>query len=238
MKRKRYIFFFLTLLIFTKTAYANNSYIILNNNSIEDIEKKLQTNDNITINLNINKDELIAKRKILDLIKDTNKTITYNVLNNSELIYSYKFNGKNFNKSYNDINLEVKFSIEQINSINEIFNTNSKIIVNTQYKGNYPTGTILSIKNTKNLKKTNLYIIDNKNNIKKLNNEITNTNNFINIDIKKGDTYIVTNKELVKMDTIKIYIGITILLLLEIIILFIISFLKQDIDLPKLKKSL
>lgn len=231
MKIIKYIFFSLFLL--TLNVYANNSYIVLNNQNISEIEELLNKNNKITINLNYN-EKLVAKRKVLDLIKGKDKIITYNILNNNEVIYSYIFNGNYFNDSYNDIDLKITNTSLNDKIINEIFN--KKIIINTNYKGYYPKGTILSIKNIININKVNLYNINN-NKINILKNTILKKDNFINFDITKGDTYIITNKTLVNIGTIKVYLTVLIVLFIEIIVfLLIVCFKNREIDFPKLKR--
>ena len=127
-------------------VYANN---IVYDQDIELIKEKLDNNNIVYIELN-NNDKLIAKRKALDSIKNKDKILIYNIKDNkNNILYTYKFNGKYFNKSYNDIDLNINFNTTQI--IDNIFKTNKKIIINTNYKGNYPTGTILSISNNKKL---------------------------------------------------------------------------------------
>lgn len=230
MRYLKYIFFSLILLFISNNVYANNSYIIVNND-IEEIKEALKTNNNITINLDYDNDELIAKRVVLDLIKGLDKSLVYNILDNNEIIYSYNFNGKYFNKSYNDIDLNVSYSSDKDDYINEYFDINKRIIINTEYSGNYPKGTVLSIKNSIDLKKIYLYKLDDK----KFNRmNCVNNNNFLNIEISEGNIYVLSSIELVSMDTIKIYLLIIILLIIELII-FIIIILKKNIDLPKLK---
>lgn len=234
MKLLKHLIFLLIFLLNIKNVNAE-SYILINNNTYENIEENLKENKSITINLDYKSDELIVKRKVLDLIKNKNKTITYNILNNDEIIYSYIFNGKYFNKSYNDINLKILFSSNKDNYINEIFNDKNKIIFNTVYDGLYPEGTILSIKNITKLKKQNLYSIDEDNNIHKINSSnIIKNNNFIDININKGDTYIITNKTLINFQTIKMYLSINIIFIIEIVIFMFIAFYKR-IEIPKLK---
>ena len=156
MKKIKYIFFFLILFLIYNNVYANN-YIILNNQDINEVKEFLETNDDIIINIDYNnKEELIAKRKVLDLIKDKNKTITYNIINNNKMLYSFKFNG-NFNKSYNDINLLINFNTNN-KIINDTFN--NKIVFTTEYKGYYPNNTLLIINNSINInisKDSNIY---------------------------------------------------------------------------------
>ena len=233
MKKIKYIFFFLILFLIYNNVYANN-YIILNNQDINEVKEFLETNDDIIINIDYNnKEELIAKRKVLDLIKDNKKTITYNIINNNKMLYSFKFNG-NFNKSYNDINLLINFNTNN-KIINDTFN--NKIVFTTEYKGYYPNNTLLIINNSINIKNTYIYNIkDNK--INKLKNKITKKNNLININIFKGDTYIISNKNILKKETIKTYISLLIILGIELLI-FILVILKQEkIELPKLKNKL
>ena len=232
MKRFKYIFFFISMLLLFQNSVNANSYVVLNKQDINEVKNVLEKKDNVIINLNYN-ENLIAKRKVLDLIKNNNKSITYNILYNEEILYSYIFNG-NFKKSYNDIDLKIYFKSDKDKYINEIFNTNRKIIVNTSYKGYYPTNTILHIENNRNINKLNLYNMRN-NEFIEMNNMIKEDNNFINININKGDIYIISNKKIVHNDVIKLYLSLLIIFSIELFIFIIVIYLNNRIELPKKK---
>ena len=71
--------------------------------------------------------------------------------------------------------------------------------------------------------------------INNLNIKKTLKNKFININISKGDTYIISNKEIVDKKVIKTYLSILIIFIIEIIIFFIVCVKKEAIEIPKLK---
>ena len=227
MKKLKYIFFSLILILcINNNVYANNT---IQSNNLDEIKTILNTHDSVNINLNYN-DETIAKRKTLDLIKGKEKTIRYNIINNNEIIYSYIFNGKYFNKSYNDIDLKLEYTSNYDIYINEYFDK-KRIIINTKYTGYFPKGTVLSIKNSNRYK--NIYLYDINNYIKQIEN-ISNTKDFIEINVNKGNIYIITNKKLINNNIIKIYIVIIIIFIIELIFLILII-IKKNIELPKLK---
>ena len=208
---RRILYIFLLIFLFDCDVYANN------------IEDMLKVSNDIVINLDY-QDNLIVKRHDLDLIKSSGKSITYNIIENNIVLYTFIFNGNYFDESYNDINLKIDFNSNKDNYINEYFN--KKIIINTLYEGYYPKGTILSVNNDINIKNINIYKL-NDDKFKKI-NILNNKENFIDINIKKGGIYIISNKELISMEVIKLYLIILFVLIIEIL-LFVVLIYKNKI---------
>ena len=215
----------ITLIFCNNNNVYANSYKLINKNNYEIIKESLKNNNSISINLEYNSEDLIVKRQVLDLIKNKTKSITYNIYDDNQIIYSFTFYGKNINTSYNDINLKIYFTTNKDNELNKIFK--EKLVFETEYKGYFPKDTILSIKNNNKIKKVNIYTLDNKSDLYII-KTYNNNNNFIDINIEKGDIYIITNKSIVNFDIIKMYISIIIIISIEILIIFLIYHLKKD----------
>lgn len=212
---------------------------ILNTNALtkEEVEKMFENKNEVNIYLNLDKDDLIIKSEILDIIKNKDRTLTFNILKDNINIYSYKFNGNKINDSYNNINLKLNLENDKDQIINKNINDIKLIYFDSIYKGYYPNGTILKIKNfTNNNYNIKLYVL-NENKLKIVKNNIKLKDNYYEFNIEKGNTYILSNKNTNSNINILITIILRIVIIVELVIIYTILKNKNYIELPKLKNS-
>jgi len=203
-------------------------------NSVEDISNAFKSNESLTVNLNSENDELIVSKSVLDIIKNTDKQITYNIKEENEILYYYEFNGEKFTETFNDINLKINF-INEDKNVDNILNDDKKIEFENEHKSYFPSGTQLNIKNIKNIKNIDneikLYKVNMENNLELINNKVKkNDNNYFSFEIEKGAKYILSNKNIgsKKIYSLLIIISISILIEATICGILIIKKVKTD----------
>lgn len=240
------------LIVVTDKDGENSTYkIIVNrvvkvdnkiNNNIEEATNAFKSNKDLIINLIKNKDELIVKKDMLDLIKGNKRTLTYNILDGNNIMYSYIFDGSKFNDVYNDIDLSIDFNINKKDIINKILNDKKAIGFKTKYDGYYPNGTILKIKNINKYhqeSRMRLYKLNEEDNLELLNNNIKIKDTFMSFNIEKGSLFVLSNKNTKSKNTSIIIIISTIVILLEILIIGYIFYRRsKQTELPKLNTYL
>lgn len=214
-------------------------------NNIDEINNAYKSNKELIVNLNSESDELIVSSPIIDTIKNTDRKITYNILKDEDILYYYEFNGKKFTESYNDINLKVNF-INKDEKIDEQLKDEKKITFENEYKGYFPTGTTLNIKNTTKIPSNNntrLYKVNIENNLELISNKVNRVdNNFLSFEIEKGSKYILSNKRINSKSSSLLFIIISIIIFIEIIVVGLLLLKKikgnkivEKIELPQLK---
>ncbi|MBQ3021299.1 MAG: hypothetical protein IJD92_03650 [Bacilli bacterium] len=198
---------------------------------------RVNASNNEVINLDYFNDELIASRKELDSIKGNNETLTYNVFNNGEIIYSFIFNGNYYKDSYNSIDLKIN-EVNISNDILEKFNDKKLIKFKTNYEGYYPEGTILKIRNNNNFNiNKKLYLTNFKNNNLQNTKEVYIENDFINIDINNGSTYILSYNKIVSSNTLILFYIILSILIIEVLIIMFITIRNNKKQIAKKQTS-
>lgn len=212
------------------------------NNSVEEADNAFKSNKDLIINLTKNKDELIVKKEMLDLIKGNKRTLTYNILDGNNIMYSYIFDGSKFNEVYNDIDLSINFSINKKNVIDKLLNDKKVISFKTNYTGYYPNDTILKIKNINKYhqeSRMRLYKLNDEDNLELLNSNVRIKDTFMSFNIEKGSTLVLSNKNTKSKNTSIVIIVSTIVILLEILVIGYIFYRRsKQTELPKLKTYL
>lgn len=212
------------------------------NNSVEEADNAFKSNKDLIINLTKNKDELIVKKEMLDLIKGNKRTLTYNILDGNNIMYSYIFDGSKFNEVYNDIDLSIDFNINKKDVIDKILNDKKVISFKTNYTGYYPNGTILKIKNINKYhqeSRMRLYKLNDENNLELLNSNVKIKDTFMSFNIEKGSVLVLSNKNTKSKNTSIVIIVSTIVILLEISVIGYIFYRRsKQTELPKLKTYL
>lgn len=212
------------------------------NNSVEEADNAFKSNKDLIINLTKNKDELIVKKEMLDLIKGNKRTLTYNILDGNNIMYSYIFDGSKFNEVYNDINLNINFSINKKNVIDKLLNDKKVISFKTNYTGYYPNGTILKIKNINKYhqeSRMRLYKLNDEDNLELLNSNVKIKDTFMSFNIEKGSTLVLSNKNTKSKNTSIVIIISTVVILVEILVIGYIFYRRsKQTELPKLKTYL
>lgn len=212
------------------------------NNNIDEMTNAYKSNNDLIVNLDKSKDELVVKREMLDLIKGNKRTITYNVLEDGNVIYSFIFDGKEFTDSYNDIDLTLDFNNTKSDIIEKSLSDKKLIYFNSKYIGFYPTGTKLKIKNITDYHqetRMRLYKLNSENSLELIKSNIKIDDKFMEFDIEKGATYILSSKNTNSKNTNIIIVVASIIIFLEIIIVgFLIMRRKKQVELPKLNAYL
>ena len=209
------------------------------NNNIEDMIEAFKSNKELIVNLNNDSNKVVTK-DMLDLIKGKKRTITYNILDNNDIIYSYIFNGSKFNNSYNDINLSISFNEVNDDILNKI-NDKKSIYFSTDYKEYYPMGTLLKIKNINeynNASFLRLYNVKD-NNLELIKNNIKINNRLIEFDITNGGDYLLSikNTKSRKIDIILI-ISSSVILIGLLILGYLLLRRRKQIKVPELNDYL
>lgn len=173
----------------------------------------------VNLYLDENTDDLIIDSEIFDIIKNKERVLIVNIVNNN-ITYSYIFNGKEFNDSYNDINLKILFG-NKSKIINKNIKDNKLILFENVYKGYFPNGTILKINTPVNNKNTKLYELI-KNDIFLINDKLKYSDNYYFINLKKGSNYIITNKNTNIYNNFLMLIAVSFIIILEFVSIFLI----------------
>lgn len=160
------------------------------NNDINEIKKALEDYKEIVIDLDINTNELIAYKNILEEIYKKDKTITYNIYDKNKLLYSYVFNGIDMDYILDNINLQINYDIDN-KDINKEY-AKKGLLFQTLYKSYYPNNTILKIYNVKG-NNINLYKINSEGSTELIKSNIKITDETVAITLEKGDMYLLSN---------------------------------------------
>lgn len=160
------------------------------NNDINEIKKALEDYKEIVIDLDINTNELIAYKNILEEIYKKYKTITYNIYDKNKLLYSYVFNGIDMDYILDNINLQINYDIDN-KDINKEY-AKKGLLFQTLYKSYYPNNTILKIYNVKG-NNINLYKINSEGSTELIKSNIKITDETVAITLEKGDMYLLSN---------------------------------------------
>lgn len=214
-----------------KVVRKNN---IVSNNK-DEIIKAFESNEEVVINLKTT-DNQIIDNDIVNIIKANDKKITYNIYKDNEILYFYEFNGDKIETDiYNDINLKINFN-DKDNIIDNQIKDNKKIIFENEYKGYFPTGTKLNIKNIneKKEKSINLYKININNNLDLINSNVPKlNNNYFSFEIEKGSKYVLSSKKINENNFKSMIIISTLIIVIEIAIigfLLLKVFIKKNND--------
>lgn len=227
------------LITVTNPASETTTYTIIVNrvekasnvveNNIDQIINAYKSNKELTVNLNSDNDELVVSKSIMDIIKNTDKKIKYNIIKEKNVLYYYEFNGERFTETYNDINLELNF-ISEDKKIEEKISDNKKLVFENVHKGYFPEGTTLNIKNNNqisNNKNINLYKSNIESNLELISNKVNITeNNYLSFEIEKGGKYVISNKDINSKSYNAINIITSIIIFIEIIIITLLIFKK------------
>lgn len=181
-------------------------------NEIESVKKSLSKYEEVIIELD-EEDKLIAYKNILDLIKGENKKIIYNIYNNSNLLYTYIFDGN-----------KIKYVLDNIDLKIEISNLEKELKLNMNYKSYLPEGTILKIYNIKLNDKVNLYRYNLDNNLELVKKDI-NVKKELELEVERGDNYLLRKDDSKTNDFSNnnyLYIIISILIIVIIILVYIV----------------
>lgn len=207
-------------------------------NNIDEITNAFKSNKELIINLDMNKDELVVKKEILDIIKAQDRKLTYNIQNNKDTIYTYIFDGSKFNDFYNDIDLTLNLTNNKKDIIKESLKDEKMIYFENKYTNFFPTGTKLRIKNTTGYHqetRVRLYKLNSENTLELIKNNIKISNKFMEFDIEKGAIYLLSNKTTKSTNTSIILIIISIVIVLELLVIgYLILRKKKQIKIPKL----
>ena len=208
------------------------------NNDLNEITEAFKSNKELIINLDIG-DEAKIQKEIIDLIKGKNRKLTYNINQDNETLYSYIFDGSKFNDFNSDIDLKVAINIIDDNIKSNI--KDKKLIYFTNnYKNSFPTGTLFKIKNLNsyhNETRVRLYKVKNDYKLDLLKSNIKIKDNYIEFELKKGDSYILSNKLSKEKKKIVTTIIIIIIIILELIIMYyLILIRKEQINVPEIKE--
>ena len=211
------------------------------NNNIEEITNAFKSNKELIINLDI-KDDLKVTREILDIIKGQNRKLIYNIQNNNDTLYTYIFDGNKFNDSYNNIDLTLNLENTKKEEIDKSLKDKKMIYFENKYTGFYPTGTILKIKNSTGYHqetKMRLYKLNAEDTLELIKNNIKIKDKFMEFEIEKGATYILSSKNTNSKNTNIVLIIISIIIFIEILVVgYLIFRKKKQIKLPKLNSYL
>lgn len=212
------------------------------NNNVDEIANAFKSNKELIINLDLTKDKLTITREILDIIKSQDRKLTYNIQNNGDTLYSYIFDGNKFNDSYNDIDLTLNLTNTKEDIINESLKDKKMIYFENKYTGFFPTGTKLKIKNSTGYHqetRMRLYKLNAENTLELIQNNIKISDKYMEFDIEKGATYILSNKNTNSTNTNIILIIISIIIILELIVVaYLIIRKRKQIELPKINAYL
>lgn len=171
------------------TVYKKGEVEILNTE--ESILNALKIQNLIKVKVDIN-DSKIITTNILNELKQSKKTIIYEVYQNNQIIYSFKLNGNNVENT-NQFSYNIKFSSNYNNSISEQLKNNEYKIINFDYRGSLPKDTEIVLYNL-NIDGKKLYLYDyneNKDEIEYI-HEIEKDNNIV-LKVDKTSEYIVSN---------------------------------------------
>ena len=205
------------------------------NNNYDEIKEAFKSNKELIINLD-KSDNLIVTKDVINLILNRNRKLIYNILDGKDILYTYIFDGNKIDDYDNNLDLSIKF-----NKSNEIINSNindSKLIyfINN-YNGYFPKGTILKIKNINEYhseSRLSLYKLNNTD-LELVDSRIRIKDNFIEINIDKGDNYVISNSML-KSNILTLVIYVIILFGILIIVYIIYKMFKKNkqVKVPKL----
>lgn len=195
------------------------------NNNYDEIKEAFKSNKELIINLDKN-DNLIVTKDVINLIHNMNRKLIYNVLDGEDILYTYEFDGNKIDNYDYDLDLTIIF-----NNSNEIINSkinDSKLIYFINNYNNYfPKGTILKIRNINGYhSESRLRLYKFENNNLELVDRIKIKNDFIEINIDKGDNYVISNN-MIKSDILTLVIYVIILFGILIIIYIIYKILKK-----------
>ena len=201
------------------------------NNNIDEIKEAIKSNNDLIVNLD-KSDNLIVTKDILNTINK--KTITYNILDNNKIIYSYIFDGNKFNTFNNDIDLTINFN--ETNS-NKKANINDKKLIyfNTLYNGTYPDNTILKIYNKNSYHKEsrlNLYK-ENDNSLELISKDNRINDELITFNIKDSGYYVISSKNTKLTVLYNVLIAtISIIIIILILICYTLIRKRKQVSLP------
>ena len=208
------------------------------NNNIEEINNAFKSNKELIINLEQNKDELKVTREILDTIKGQDRKITYNIKNKNETVYSYTFDGNKFSDSYNDIDLTINTKNTKKEEIIKSLKDEKMIYVENKYKGFFPTGTKIKIKNITGYHqetRMRLYRLNIEETLELIKKDIKIKDKYMEIELEKGGTYVLSNNSTSSQNTNKGLIVISVIIFIEILVVaFLIFRKKNEVEIPKL----
>ena len=207
-------------------------------NNIDDITNAFKSNKELIINLDKEKDELKVSREILDIIKGHDRKLIYNIQNNNDTLYTYIFDGNKFSDSYNNIDLTLNLENTKEEKINKSLKDKKMIYFENKYTGFYPTGTKLKIKNITGYHqetRMRLYKLNAEDTLELIKNNIKISDKFMEFEIEKGATYILSSKNTNSKNTNIILIIISIVIFIEILIVgYLILRKKKQVEIPKL----
>lgn len=200
-----------------KVLKKNN---IVSNNK-DEIIKAFETNDEVVVNLKTTDNQIVDK-DIINIVKSNDKKITYNIYDRDEILYYYEFSGEKIDTDvYNNINLKINFNNKDKTIDNQI-KDNKKIVFENEYKGFFPTGTKLNIKNITEKKEEsiNLYKINVNNNLELINSNVPKlNNNYFSFEIEKGSKYVLSSKKINENNFKSMIIISTLIIIIEIAII-------------------
>lgn len=207
-------------------------------NNVDDITNAFKSNKELIINLDKEKDELKVTREILDIIKGHDRKLIYNIQNNNDTLYTYIFDGNKFSDSYNNIDLTLNLENTKEEKINKSLKDKKMIYFENKYTGFYPTGTKLKIKNITGYHqetRMRLYKLNAEDTLELIKNNIKISDKFMEFEIEKGATYILSSKNTNSKNTNIILIIISIVIFIEILIVGdLILRKKKQVEIPKL----
>jgi hypothetical protein len=97
-----------------------------------------------TINVNIKDSKTEIKKEILDVIKERQKTLIINRLDEQDMIiYSWEIKGNKVNEQTMDVNINFISDIE--NNIDSLTNHAKYIMLNFSHSGELPEGTLITV---------------------------------------------------------------------------------------------
>lgn len=188
-------------------------------NDEENVSKALNKFNEISINLDINKDELFAYKNILDKIINTDKIITYNIFDNNKLLYSFIFNGKEIDYVLDNMSLMIDFNKENLSKeLKDIIKDD--FLINMSYRSYLPNKTILKIYDIELNKNINLYRININNNLELVLNNLKYDNKNIEFEVERGNIFVIGNYKNVSIDSNEKDFDKTILVIQTILVIF------------------
>ena len=179
-------------------------------NTKEDILNTINntTESVITVSVPYNDKNRVVDSSILNSLKNTNKTLIYEVLNeNRGLHYSVTISGSNLT-NISDFNFDLTFSSENKETIDKLSNAKKTVYINLRENATLQGKTSMKLYVGDKFDATNtltLYYYDKVNNkLELVSDNLKVKNSYIEVEIDKYAEYILMDKKLVNKQSVSI----------------------------------
>lgn len=186
-------------------TYVINVTKLPKNYEVENDEKKIiaalnnKTDYEQVIVKVTSSDDLIITKDIVAALIKSQKTITYSVMKDSLIKYSFILNGSLFNDYDDEINYSVLFNNNEDDNLNTIIGNRKNIVLDFDHNGVLPTGTVFRLyvgdtfENGNNLY---LYYYNTLGKLELKQESLVVTDGYVNIPLEHCSMYVLLNTNL------------------------------------------